>query len=185
MEAGTASALENIARAFDGLPDIPAGLTQEGALSELLQNSSVYSDARADVRPYSKELVSWPPEGSVPCPLIQGLSDADCKWFTNWQSHMLRNDSQKDRFESNSTQPPPKPHKDKSLFSSPRLYGEFLVRLRKANMLRWRTCKPGEDGVLGIFFVTKKDGTLILIFDTRLSVTYTPLTLHADDDAHD
>lgn len=35
-------------------------------------------------------------------------------------------------------------------------------------MLSWRNAGQNEEGVLGCFFVKKRDGSLRIIFDTRL-----------------
>ena len=64
--------------------------------------------------------------------------------------------------------PPITPARNKSLFSFPRVYADFLARLHAANMLSWKGGAKSNDGVLGVFFVRNKDGSLRRIFDTRL-----------------
>ena len=165
---GTKTALSNIDIAINGLGSPPPGLTSEGALAELLRSSSVYSDSRIDVAPYAKDRVSWPPIGSTPCALVAGLSEADSSWLSDWRAHMLKsNDVCTGTTTSHHDSMPFKPHSDRSLFSSPKVYGDFLDRLSAAGMINWNTPEAGEDGVLGVFFVTKKDGSLRIIFDTR------------------
>ena len=60
------------------------------------------------------------------------------------------------------------PYKDKKLFSPPHVYADFLQRAHSCNMLCWRRARGPDDGVLGVFFVSKKNRTVRLIFDTRL-----------------
>ena len=78
LSAGSVSALEEVSQAFSdlGSPVEPL-LTPDGALRELLHTTSVYAQDRLDVKPYDKELVSWPPKGSSPCDLVKGLPEAD------------------------------------------------------------------------------------------------------------
>ena len=174
------AALSDIASAYRDVGKPELNLTPDGALAELLRSTSVYSDDRADVKPYAKELVSWPKEGSVPSPLLTGLSVGDRSMLANWKTHMLRNslDTSHTHTDSNhnhthSCMPPvtKKAYLDPALFRNASIYCDFLKRLDAAGMIHWARAH-GRKGVLGVFFVTKKDGSLRLIFDTR--------TLNAD-----
>ena len=59
------------------------------------------------------------------------------------------------------------PHIDPVLKYSRQSYVEFLAELHSRGLLRWRRQQEGHQHTLGVFFVTKKDGSLRLIFDTR------------------
>ena len=76
-----------LALSSDVLLDLPS---PEAALREVLAGASVYGDARADLAPYSKDLVSWPKVGAVPTPVESHLPEAERSWIQNWESHMLR-----------------------------------------------------------------------------------------------
>ena len=57
-EFGTRAAVSHVAEAFANIGEPPADLSQEGALRELLLNTSVYANSRADVQPFAKDRVS-------------------------------------------------------------------------------------------------------------------------------
>lgn len=54
-----------------------------------------------------------------------------------------------------------------SLISDAATYGAFLSHLARSGMLGF-SIADGRRGALGVFFVSKKDGRLRLIFDTRI-----------------
>ncbi|MCP2504969.1 MAG: hypothetical protein NLN65_06720, partial [Candidatus Poseidoniaceae archaeon] len=173
MSAGSVSALEEVSQAFSdlGSPVEPL-LTPDGALRELLHTTSVYAQDRLDVKPYDKELVSWPPKGSSPCDLVKGLPEADRTMLADWNTRMLNThvescspNSTADNMPS--TQKTKKAYCDPALFRSASVYADFLRRLDAAGMIHW-TRAEGRKGVLGVFFVAKKNGSLRLIFDTRV-----------------
>ena len=60
-----------------------------------------------------------------------------------------------------------KPHCDPILFQNVNTYARFLKKLERAGMIKYVSAK-GRVGSLGIFFVRKKDGSLRVIFDTRI-----------------
>ena len=164
-EPGAASLLaaQNIWSAYKQMPP-PQCSSPEGALTELLTSSGYYSSIRTDVRPYSKESISWPAQGSRAVELENHLGVADRQILIDWESTMLR--GQDDYHSYISQQKSFKPYFDPELADNHSTYGDFLTRLHAAGMLRFRasheTC-----GALGIFFVRKKDDSLRLIFDTR------------------
>ena len=88
--ANSLAAVDEIRRAVDsmGKPFDPS-LSDDGALRQLLAKTSVYQDDRLDVKPYSRDSVSWPPPGNTACPLSKGLGEADRVWFAEWKKHML------------------------------------------------------------------------------------------------
>eukprot|EP00974_Lingulodinium_polyedra_P079076 7658324-Lingulodinium_polyedra.AAC.1 len=42
------------------------------------------------MRPYAKDLVSWPAAGTSPVALTEGFAGADRQWLEHWRAHMLR-----------------------------------------------------------------------------------------------
>ena len=72
------------------MPPPPAFSSPERALTELLTSSGYYSSIRTDVRPYSKESISWPAQGSRAVGLVDHLGVADRQILIDWESTMLR-----------------------------------------------------------------------------------------------
>ena len=72
---GNASILaaQNIFHAYRQMPPPPTSLTSEGALTELLTSSGYYTCDRTDIRPYSKESISWPAQGSQAVELAESF----------------------------------------------------------------------------------------------------------------
>ena len=194
--AGTHLAMDVVASAFDDLvkPCSPLPSPDE-ALRELLSSTTAYHGA-STVLPYAKDLVSWPPVGSHPVPLAAGLSEADRTWLAEWKAHLLPethsipstvndNVQSTSNFTTNAKHIPSSPSNPKTkkaycdpvLFSSGENYADFLKRLEAAGMLKWRRAGR-EKGVLGVFFVKKKNGTLRC--DTRvLNQSFNPPPSHS------
>ena len=137
----------------------------EGALSELLASSAVYGDCRRDIRPYALDLVSWPRVGSAPVDLTSALPEADRLWIAGWKGHMLRDAA--DASAARDALGVSRPFCEPTLMAHGRTYAQFLLRLESCGMLRFRKASAGEYGLLGAFFVAKKDKQIRLIFDTR------------------
>ncbi len=106
------------------------------------------------------------------------MRKADCEWFGAWQSHLLRSSDDVERLRSELAI---KPFYDPVLRNNKLKYAEFLRELSSRGLLRWRRVRrsaggrvvPSDaSGNMGAFFVVKKNGTLRLIFDTRLVNTY-------------
>ena len=164
-----------VSQAFNdvGSPVEPL-LTPDGALRELLLTTSVYAEDRLDVKPDDQDLVSWPPVGSTPCDLALGLPDADCTMFAEWNTRVLKPvpESSSDSFVEPNTctdtfKSTKKAYCDPALFHSASVYADFLRRLDAGGMIHWSPAR-GRREVLGVFFVAKKNGSLRLIFDTRV-----------------
>jgi len=181
----SAAALEEVRGAFQdlGSPTDPL-LTPDGALREFLHSTSVYSQDRFDVKPYSRDVVSWPPVGSKAVSLADGLPEADRSLLADWKTHMLRSTldnntlmsdlklshnlhSNTSAHEDTSSKKVKKAYCDPALFRNTSVYADFLRRLDAGGMLHWVPAHSRR-GVLGVFFVAKKDGSLRLIFDTRI-----------------
>jgi hypothetical protein len=159
-----------VLRAFDDMGRPPADLSAEGALQELLGGQAWYDQVRADLAPYAKDRVSWPPVGTSPVNLADHLPAADSHRLSHWESQLLKTD------DPTSQSCSPGKHKDNitKLCNDPVLkhdrksYAEFIQRLAERGMVRFRCLVSGERPQLGIFFVKKKDGSLRIIFDTRI-----------------
>ena len=157
--------LDQIADAYKSVSTPPVDSSfREGALGELLASSSIYRDCKSDVRPYVKDLVSWPSLGSSPVPLVNCLSAADSKWFREWRVHMLRPALETEALIRDGRVR--RPYCDPSLVKQPHTYADFLWRLKSCGMLRWKRAN-GREGTLGPFFVGKGD-KLRMVLDTRL-----------------
>ena len=139
-------------------------MSTEGALSELLAHCPAYAANSSSVRPYVKDMMSWPSAGSVPVALDSLLLEADKVRLRDWKHHMLRSDEEcaAARRRSHVARPFVDP-----TFKDARVYSDFLWHLHGAGMLRW-TRALGRRSELGLFCVEKKGGKLRLIMDTRL-----------------
>ena len=144
----------------------PSDCPPEGAFHELLGASRVYGNDRCDILPYVKENVSWPAPGSKAVPLLDFLAPADRHGLLAWDRHMLNDaasvlDAKEklgiDRF-----------YCDPSLFRPPRRYGEFIRGLARRGMVGFTFGVYQPIGYMDIFLVRKKDGSLRIVFDTRL-----------------
>ena len=136
-----------------------------GALRALCGMSSAYACDRSDLASYTKELVSWPGQGSSAVPLAELLGPRDKKWVGAWQSHLLRDplDAQRLRRESGVA----RPHMDPVLAHDPRKLGDFVSELYLRGRVGFKESSRDDPFSLGLFFVYKKDGRPRIIFDTR------------------
>ena len=161
--ASQAAAVDYMTGLYSKVPPPPEGLTGAGALSELCAASSRYSPVEtAGAAPYNKDLVSWPPAGTIPCDIVSNLSEADSHLVVGWETSMLN--SLDERQVHSAAADRPRPFLDPSLVAKPAVYGDFVATLHEAGMLQWRI---GGPSYLGIFFVRKKSGKLRIILDTR------------------
>ena len=184
LGVGSSACAAHVAHAFELLGGPPGDVEKKGALAALLLRSGQYADERADLAPYASEKLSLPEVLFNPIPLVKGLPASDQDLLSNWQSTMLADPSCNDDghpLDTSDTHPsnipnqqsnkpiPTKPHNDPLLFASQKTYAKFLKRLYDAGMLTWKNSgRKRVEGVLGVFFVKKKDGTLRIIFDTRV-----------------
>ena len=82
-------ALDQLAGAYFDFGRPPKTFCVEGSLSETLQNSHAYGDARG-VAPFSEDSVSSPAPGSAPAPLEAGLSTEGRRMLLGWSKNLLR-----------------------------------------------------------------------------------------------
>ena len=159
--------LERLQLLYDRVLAPPSDLSAAGAFRELCGTSSRYvpSDV-GGTAPYVKKYVSWPPEESVACNVVDSLGEADREMTLGWEHNILKDaDGVHDYV---SSQQRVKPYLEPTLVRCPEVYGDFLSHLDSANMLNWRV---GGPSLMGIFFVHKKpdaDGNphLRIILDT-------------------
>lgn len=143
-----------------------------GALQALCETPTTYAATdvhSSTVRPYNKDIVSWPPHGFNPISVGSNLRAADKIWFSDWQRHLLRSNEAAIAIQEEIGLK--HAYSDPAL-KSPLKYAEFLRELQSRGLLRWRRARPGEKPLLGVFFVEKKGNRLRLIFDTRIANTY-------------
>ena len=149
---------------IDGCPPHRRTLrTPAKALWELCGSASRYFPTEQFlVAPYTEDLVSWPPEGTVASPIEGLLSGADRTMVCEWETSILRDESERRSHFTLASRV--QPYLEPSLVKRPEVYSDFLRRLEAAGMLTWRV---GGPSLLGTFFVRKKSGRLRLILDTR------------------
>ena len=145
-------AQEHVNHCYAKVGGPPPDLDREEALRALLAHCPTYAADASPVRPYTKDLVSWPPAGATPTPLEAVLPEADLKWFSEWKHHMLRSTEDVERVRRDASAR--RAYVDPAL--SGRAYSDFLWRLWEAGMVRW-TAAAGRSGELGVFFVEKKE----------------------------
>ena len=167
LSHASCAAAVNVGQRYVQLPPPPVDdVSGEGALSELLAKSSVFLQDRVDIASYSEAPVAWPEVGSAPIPLVEHLPPADRQLLSEWNRHLLRDEAdaanQKRLCGLNLT------HCDPELFKNTKVYSKFLLELHRRGVPRWRVARPGERGRLGILFVWQNDGTLRIVFDTRM-----------------
>ena len=90
LNLGQESCMDRLKNIFDSLPPPDSGLTPAGACIELCGSATRYDPIlSASVAPYDKDLVSWPPQGSEPAPVLESLGGADFATVNGWETHIL------------------------------------------------------------------------------------------------
>ena len=114
-------------RAFNDMGRPPADLSAEGALQELLGRQAWYDQVRADLAPYAKDRVSWPPVGTCPVSLAHHLPAADSHRLSHWESHLLKTDGPTSHSHNPKQQNTiTKPYNDPILTHDRKSYGGFI-----------------------------------------------------------
>ena len=150
-------------QSFSGPSETPVNnATTDAALEELLRHTPGYREDDTKVQPYAKDAVSWPAAGTTPTPLGDICSAAALSKLGSWRTSMLVSESVAEtrRIESGLA----KPYVDPLLLHCPDRYADFLRRLQAAGMLRFRPRLQREQPSVGVFFVSKKDGSLRMFF---------------------
>lgn len=144
----------------------PADLDPKEALSVLLGSTRVYGAHCADIVPYDKAKMAWPPRSSQPVELIDAVAPADKLMLRDWEQRLLLRGG----VCADGEAPPDlvRSYIDPILRHSPAVYGDFVRELAERGLLSFMAVDPDDDfPVLGIFCVKKKNGMSRLIFDTR------------------
>ena len=163
--AGQRVCLERLTSQYRDMPGPSADdLFDAGALRTLCNKSACYNEERSDVVLYKPERVSWPPSGYSPVPVEQLLGADDVKWFSAWNSHMLRPAEEARRLVADSGV---RPHVDPTFRNHPREYALFVKGLLERGQVKLIAAEETRSKV-GIFFVKKKCGQQRIIIDTRV-----------------
>ena len=76
---------------YKRVPKPPPEMSPAGAFKELCGSATRYDPIGSSlVAPYDKELVSWPPVGSIAADVASNLSSADRVIVDGWEHHILR-----------------------------------------------------------------------------------------------
>ena len=143
-------------------PPPPDTSTPAGAFKELCGSKAGYADVIADLgtpTPFRPGEVSLPPVGSQPAPLEQLLDGRAFQLWEGWRHHLP-----KPQDEVDSLTDQPVTYTDPALTRRPAHYASFIKDLLERNVI---SLQEKRDQNVGIFFVSKKDSSLRLIFDTR------------------
>ncbi len=138
-------------------------MSEARALSELCSTSAVYGDG-SEVSSYDEDFLSVPPGGTTAVPAIALTSDEVSKLLCDWESRMLRPvaEVQELRDAAGLHQC----YTDSKPTRSSKTYMKFLRRLHAAGLVEFRV---DLTPTVGCFFVRKRDGSLRVIFDTRIA----------------
>ena len=152
---GQKNVLENFQSMYSRVPPPPSDITPARAFTELCRSATRYDPCgESGTAAYTKELVSWPPIGSVPADVTDSLEGADYNMVYDWEQHVLKNAAE--RVEHATSADRPRPFLEPTLVRRPAVYGDFLSRLDQAGMLCWR---EGGDSLLGVLFAKKNLGS--------------------------
>ena len=128
VAACSIAASQHVLSSYSDIGPPPADLGScKECFSSLLASSSSYNTERRDIRPYARELVSWPKVGSARVVLADSLPSADRDRLRTWKQSLLREPSEVSQL--NAELGDLKPYNDPALFRSPKVYGEFLMHL--------------------------------------------------------
>ena len=102
---------------------------------------------------YDRDIVSWPPVGSVAVPITEHLASDDSEFVTRLRETMLKSSDDISSYMASADRV--KPFLEPTLVRRPCVYADFLHRLFDCGMIRFRV---GGPSLLGVFFVTKSSG---------------------------
>lgn len=157
--------MSDLESTYADFPKPSVDFSAPGALRALCRGGAGYETSRADVQPYAKERISWPPPPSTPSQMLDGVP-TNMDWLRQWDRHLLRDplQAQAERDSLGLAAP----CIDPNMRHNSIVYGDFLASLADAGMLSWARTDSLDFG-LGVFCIAKKDGVrLRLFFDTRI-----------------
>ena len=108
----------------------------EAALAELLASAPGYSVESQRVKPYSKDLVSWPDLSTAPVEVTKLVGQAERECLSGWRRTMLRGESSASGPRAASV--PQRPCVDPISANSPRAYAGFVVKFLQGGMISFR-----------------------------------------------
>lgn len=148
--AAQLKAVEHIRQAYHDVGRPPADLDPKEALSVLLGSTRVYGAQRADIVPYDKAKMAWPPRGSQPVELIDAVAPADSLMLRDWEQRLLLRGGV--RSDGDAPPAPVRSYIDPILGHSPAVYGDFVRELAERGLLNYMAVDSDDDfPVLGIF----------------------------------
>ena len=156
--------LEHLSRIYSGLSGPPCDIFPAGAFRELCSSSLPYlaEEGGGGPIPYQEGSVALP-QASKPFCISEAVRPATFSQVLARADQLLC--SETEAFSALEDAGVQRPYVDPS-FRSPKVYSRFLRELHHKNLIEWTV---GGKSYLGIFFVAKKDGTLRMILDTRVS----------------
>ena len=121
---GQTLALDRIDSVYKRIPPPPSSLSPAGAFRELCGTASRYKPCDAtNTAPYDKELISWPPVGTVPVSTIGSLEGADRHLIEGWEQHVLEGADARKKYSNSFCRP--KPFLDPTLTRRSLVYAVF------------------------------------------------------------
>ena len=117
-------AVSRIRSVYSQVAPPPDHMSAAGAFSELCGSASRYSPTDlAKTARYTKDLMSWPPEGSIATPVLDLLEGADFEMVNDWGKTLLRPVEQREQYLNCAERP--KPFLEPSLVRKLRVYADL------------------------------------------------------------
>ena len=158
--------LERIRRAVEALGPPPAGVTRQGALSELLARHG-YDGKCVTAVPLDLSRISLPEAGTRPVPLASLFGRSDKKLIKDFiRDKVLSTENAARKLEETGLRAP---YMDPGLRRDQRRYGELLRRMDACGMISWSL--SGQVSA-GLFAVKKKADRQRLIVEARVANTH-------------
>ena len=162
LTASKEAALAQFCNHYRNVDKPPSDVSPAGAFLELCQNSLPYLSESVGPAPYDNEKISLPDACNDPANPLSCLSPEHLELISGPGNPMLRPEDEAlheldDLGLSHA-------HVDPA-FNSPKIYVQFLMQMHSRQLLQFTT---GGKTYLGVFFVTKKNGKLRVILDTRI-----------------
>jgi hypothetical protein len=153
--------IQHLRKDYDAIGPPPAGWCAQEASRELLGHCGSYASISGSLATYREGAVSLPDVGNKGADLSH-LSDGQAKHYLDKCDILLRSHESRDA-ELASLQFD-RPYIDPVLRQSKSKYQGFVRELHQKGVIKY---DPHHAADVGVFFVTKKDDSLRLIFDTR------------------
>ena len=129
-------------------------LDPAGALRALCKSGTGYCNTSAPA-PYSEDLVSWPPSGAQPVPLVELVSGEALQFLRQGATSLLRSSDQQSAVSSSVAVS--RPFSEPSLVHHSHRYSRFVRHLVNCGMAKFVLASKAS---VGVFFVRKKNGKI-------------------------